>query len=356
MKNSALARALVSAISLSGCVASMDATISKGNESDVPTDGKFDGASLALQGQLNWFDADPRGGMQGFDDGELTTRDRGNAWGFTLIDNATVDLSIGPVEPNGEEIDTVMYLYKEGEPDHWGRYIARNDDISDENYWSSLDSLELGVGSYRVVVKGYSRSDVGPIRAFAHCEGPGCEIGPLPDPERDATTLRIPLVLETEDHIFVRARNGLIAESGIESFPRHATVRRHDNSDLDHWFDLSDDLERVGIGPLYSPENPSALSVDALGSSKGLCYDGVARAVPDLLEMAAVRLFQDNLMVIIYTEHGHTNENEPESEQLLENDPVWQSHDPSSDDVVIAYTTNEDLNEAEAVRIPPCGQ
>ena len=67
---------------------------------------------------------------------------------------------------------------------------------------------------------------------------------------------------------------------------------------------------------------------------------------PTILEMAAVRLFQDNLMVIIYTDHGRTNEN----------DPVWQSHDPSSDDVVIAYTTNENLDEAEAVRIPPCGQ
>lgn len=180
-----------------------------------------------------------------------------------------MDLSVGPVEPNGEEIDTVMYLYKEGEPDHWGRYIARNDDISGENYGSSLDPLELGVGSYRVVVKGCSRSDVGPIRAFAHC--------------------------------------------GIESFPRHATVRRHDNSDLDH-------------------------------------------SVPDLLEMAAVRLFRDSLMVIIYSEHGQTNENEPDSEQLLENDSVWQSHDPSSDNVVIAYTTHENLDEAEAVRIPPCGQ
>lgn len=50
--------------------------------------------------------------------------------------------------------------------------------------------------------------------------------------------------------------------------------------------------------------------------------------------------------MIIYTDHGRTNEN----------DPVWQSHDPSSDDVVIAYTTNENLDEAEAVRIPPCGQ
>jgi len=102
---------------------------------------------------------------------ELTSDHRHHAWTFELAGPASVSLvTRPPVEP-GVEVDTVLYLYREG-ASGWGRYIARNDDHG-ETLFSKLDR-DLEAGRYRVLVKGYAKSTMGPFSLESACDGDGC--------------------------------------------------------------------------------------------------------------------------------------------------------------------------------------
>jgi hypothetical protein len=54
----------------------------------------------------------------------------------------------------GKELDTVLYLYRQGEDGGWGRYIGKNDDRDATTRFSELSERELAPGRYRVIVKG----------------------------------------------------------------------------------------------------------------------------------------------------------------------------------------------------------
>src|SRR5690242_8547509 len=48
-----------------------------------------------------------------------------HAWQFEVYGDAHIVASTGPQKPKGKELDTVLYLYRQG-PNGWGSYIARN--------------------------------------------------------------------------------------------------------------------------------------------------------------------------------------------------------------------------------------
>lgn len=130
-------------------------------ESDVPVDGAFDSFRNPTDlGELTLGEATQ---------GELTRRDQFLAWTFSLTDDATVSLFTG--DAGDGEVDTVAYLYQEGERG-WGRYLERNDDFGD-SYFSRV-TMELGVGRYRILVKGYSSRTEGRFTLDSTCDGPGC--------------------------------------------------------------------------------------------------------------------------------------------------------------------------------------
>jgi subtilisin-like proprotein convertase family protein len=130
-------------------------------ESDVPVDGAFDSFRNPTDlGELTLGETTQ---------GELTRRDQFLAWTFSLTDDATVSLFTR--DAGDGEVDTVAYLYQEGERG-WGRYLERNDDFGD-SYFSRI-TAELGVGRYRILVKGYSSRTEGRFTLDSTCFGPGC--------------------------------------------------------------------------------------------------------------------------------------------------------------------------------------
>jgi hypothetical protein len=139
-----------------------------GPEEDPPLDGAFDSfRSPTEHGELLFgrsIDAD------------ITDDDAFHAWTFTLTGPARVDLRIG-LGPESSDLDTVMYVYREGERG-WGAYIARNDDAGPYTQFSGL-SLELDAGRYRVLVKGYDRRVTGDFALDSACMGEGCPVACL---------------------------------------------------------------------------------------------------------------------------------------------------------------------------------
>lgn len=152
---------LVLALS-SSCAAEVDV---KGEEDSGPIDdGSFDSfASSTLNGMLEF--GSPHTAA-------FTSSARFHAWDFELEAPAVVTLDVGPVSDGDPELDTVMYLYRQGSTG-WGRYIARNDDARGTR-WSGLEHLALSAGTYRVLVKGFRTSVRGDFALTASCEGDGC--------------------------------------------------------------------------------------------------------------------------------------------------------------------------------------
>ena len=86
---------------------------------------------------------------------------RYHAWQFTLTGEASVEVRTAPAAPGGPDVDTVLALYRRRADGRWGAAIARNDD-HDRSVWSRVE-LGLTEGEYRVIVRGYARTTMGPI-------------------------------------------------------------------------------------------------------------------------------------------------------------------------------------------------
>jgi hypothetical protein len=102
----------------------------------------------------------------------LTAAHGYHAWELTVSGPATLTVATSAPTPDGAQVDTVVYLYREG-ASGWGRYIGRNDDAPG-TLWSRL-TKSLGEGHYRVLVKGYRADDLGPFALTVGCAGDGCQ-------------------------------------------------------------------------------------------------------------------------------------------------------------------------------------
>lgn len=174
MKKTAATLALAfSIVGGSACASTDAAPDNKAEEGDAPIDGKLDGWNVSDQGALTWS---PLGRDRFSISGRATisSTSRALGWTFTLSDDATVGLNTQPAMPGDSDVDTVMYLYERNAQGTWGRYIERNDDTSSRNFWSKIRGIELGSGTYRIVVKGYGRADTGRVGLAGTCTGPGC--------------------------------------------------------------------------------------------------------------------------------------------------------------------------------------
>jgi hypothetical protein len=102
----------------------------------------------------------------------LTAAHGYHAWELTVYGAATLTVTTSAAPPHGAEIDTVVYLYREGATG-WGRYVGRNDDAPGTR-WSRL-SKPVSEGRYRVLVKGYSGAERGAFALTVGCTGEGCQ-------------------------------------------------------------------------------------------------------------------------------------------------------------------------------------
>ncbi len=138
---------------------------------------------LPLDGKLDSFQKPTDHGVIGFgalasQAGKLTKKELHHVWDFSLAGPADVHLFTGapPADADADEVDTVMYLYRESDRG-WGSWIARNDDANGA-LWSSV-VRSLGAGHYRVLVKGYAASTRGSFGVTIDCDGDGCGAVPV---------------------------------------------------------------------------------------------------------------------------------------------------------------------------------
>lgn len=183
---------LVSTCLVLGCTAGSSAA-NKGPEDDVPADGKLDSSTKNR-------DFGNVGLATGPFAGELDRNQTSQSFTFTLTDRAKLSITTGAnVFATDDEVDTVLYLYKKTNGS-WGPYLARNDD-EEEGKLSSEINGTYGAGTYKVLVKGHSRSVTGPTLTSIYCQGAGCYgrtqtdsclFGTeFPDPIEDTTGLKV---------------------------------------------------------------------------------------------------------------------------------------------------------------------
>ncbi|MEZ4368042.1 MAG: proprotein convertase P-domain-containing protein [Kofleriaceae bacterium] len=164
MRTPSLATVLAT-VALAAAPGCLDDGAAKGDESEVPEDGKLDS-----------FRSPTYHGPIGFGVREEATLaapdDRFHTWDFTLSGPADLVMNTLPPYTTARKVDTVLYLYRETERG-WGSYIARNDDANGK-VWSEL-RRSLGAGHYRVLVKGYDVATAGRFTVGVACTGAGCE-------------------------------------------------------------------------------------------------------------------------------------------------------------------------------------
>ena len=135
----------------------------KGEEDDLPADGKLDS-----------FQAPTDHGTLVFgvpSNAKFTAEEGFHSWTFKLSAPAQVNLE---TVLGGTNLDTVMYLYaRTSSTAGWGAYIERNDDAHEDTSASQLE-LELDEGEYRVLVKAYKRTQRGSFALEGQCVGDGC--------------------------------------------------------------------------------------------------------------------------------------------------------------------------------------
>lgn len=170
----ALFTSLASLSLLAGC---LDGAADKGDEDDIPTDGKADSFGSPTE-----HGAIPFGSSSS---AAFTDAEGFHSWTFTLTGTGgKVDLRTSYTTLN---LDTVVYLYKKT-GSTWGSYIATNDDASSSTSASRL-ARQLGAGEYRLIVKAYKRTQRGPFALVGACTGAGC---PAPDVCEDAAPMPAP--------------------------------------------------------------------------------------------------------------------------------------------------------------------
>jgi len=158
MWNRSLVFALAS-LAATACLSDSD----KGDEDDIPADGKEDSfVHPSDHGTLTFGIANKA---------SFTDTEGFHMWTFELTANAKVDLS---TEIDTQNLDTVMYLYKRTSASaSWGAAIARNDDANSHTAASQLVK-SLGKGQYRVLVKAFKRTQRGDFSVSGSCTGDGC--------------------------------------------------------------------------------------------------------------------------------------------------------------------------------------
>lgn len=101
----------------------------------------------------------------------LTSAEGYHAWHFALTQGADLTFATGPVL-GGPSVDTVLALYRQQADGSWGTAIASNNN-GPTPPWSRLVRT-LTPGSYRVLVRGASKTVTGPFSLSSACSGAGC--------------------------------------------------------------------------------------------------------------------------------------------------------------------------------------
>jgi hypothetical protein len=210
----------------------------KGDEEDIPVDGKDD----------SFVNPSHHGVMKfGVDNSATITATEGfHTWTFTLSGSASVQLDAVAGSAN---LDTVMYLYKRtSSTASWGAYIEKNDDASDDTTSSRIKKT-FSKGEYRVLVKGYKRAMRGELDVRATCTGSGCPTSTC------TAAAQLPAITEYGGNCGTR----------IAKVYEFASVDSQVNSDVDYADRCSlSELERLGVDFYVSLFGVDGINADRL--------------------------------------------------------------------------------------------
>lgn len=176
----------------------------------------------------------------------------------------------------------------------------------------------------------------------------------------DGTTLRLPLLFDSDDHPFVASKNDEIVAAGLEAYPEFVFANAEDRSDVESWFDRFEELSDAGVGDLYTTAAPSDYSVLAVGADKGMCFRGDGEGVEAVLSTLADQPFTEMLVIQAWRYRGETHYYDDDAEtrtwidEGLADDEVWNGYDERSHDVVISQTIGDGGDDFMAFTIPPC--
>lgn len=166
----AMGTKMSAAMCLAMAIGACSSEVSRGAEYAEPADGKADSFYRPTEHGGIAFGESPEWA-------EISAEERFHAWTFRVAGEATIEARTAGDE--GDEVDTVMYLYKRQEDGSWGRYVGKNDDADNSTSLSAI-SHETDGGEFRVLIKGYGASDFGTFGLAVTCDG-DCE-APAPAP------------------------------------------------------------------------------------------------------------------------------------------------------------------------------
>ncbi len=347
MRTISVSLALTLSAGLAGC------TADPGSEADL-ADGKLDGAGLVNH-------TSPIQEIREIGS-TFTDSARAHAWTFHLGMQEDVSLYTALFSGSeGDELNTVLYLYEKQADGGWGHYIRKNDDASPNTKWSRLD-VSLEPGDYRIIVKAYNDQVMGQFAINMQCADGVCEwVAPNGDEEDDAwgkgeadptgvgaVSLRVP-VLDMHEKPMSK-HNQALEDAGLEPFPDYVTISSTDadpGAEYKNLWDrsLTDEVLAVTGDEMDAFYSPGALD---------LCYDGDGTALIDLMGELGDNVFSDQLGLYGWQADGksaYLEFHEPTTESPSYDD--WRAFDAGSNDVFLIYSVDDDGNE-QTTTVPPC--
>lgn len=288
---------------------------------------------------------------------------KAHAWTITLGTTERVSLftAFYSGSETGPEFDTVLSLFRRGDAG-WGEPIAQNDDASDQTRFSRLD-LELTPGEYRLVADATKATARGTFGVNVRCADGYCDTyAPNPDPEPEEygtgeadepaegpVAFRAPIV-DDEGDALARFNDDLTA-AGLPTFPETVTVSSESEEPSAEWSRLQDQAAREDVAAVIEVEMMAYADPPSL---PGLCYEGEASQLASFLWQFSDSIFSDQFVVYGWRAGGRSAYDEwHEPTALSAIYEEWQAFDPSQDDVLVIFSTDDDGNEQTAT-IPRC--
>ena len=328
----------------------------KGAESNPPVDGKTDSAAGVIEHSTPIQDLHEVGLS-------FTQEVRGHAYTFELGKSEHVvihtDLFSGTTGP---EVDTVLYLFKQGD-NGWGHYLRRNDDDPSRkgSLWSRIEQ-DLEPGKYRILVKAFSKSARGDFGLNMGCQdgvcewpngtgGPDAEGVGTPDPVGTGTvSVSVPLLDEAEQQPLSRF-NAQLSAAGLPTFPDSIVISSKSGSALlSELHDLAKQAARADVLAITQAQLLQAAPLGLL-LDFGLCHGGDGAALPTLLGSLADSVLSDMFYV-----YGWKAENQSAYDvwhEPTKSSPVFDEWNASQNGVFLVWFETE-TDDMFTGTIPKC--
>jgi hypothetical protein len=350
-------RGLSIAIVVAGTAGCAVAT-EKGPEADALVDGKSDGATGIREHDHGLQDQEEIGVT-------LTREWRGHAFPFTLGTRERVAIHTALFSgDDGDEIDTVLYLFRRGR-DGWGHYIRRNDDdpTRQGTMWSRIEE-DLEPGEYRILAKAYD-DEVGSFAVNLACADGVCnrhaDVEPVEPTDLGTGTadavstrpvaVRLPL-LGADDLMPLSRFNARLEAADLPTFPEHLEVSS--TRDFRAAFQaLATQSQREDVYAITGNELLMFASLEELLGG-GLCVSGAGAALPGLVSRLGDSILSDMFTVYGWraaSRSAYEEWHEPTTASSIYEE--WNAFDPSTG-AVLLVVSDDDSGTERVVIVPRC--